>query len=229
MSNVLKQLSILVVEDEKDTRELMVEALEGVFDKVIVAQNGDEGTKKFKKFNPNLVVTDITMPIVDGLDMAKAIREISPQTPIIMLSAYSDKKKLLKAIDVGVTKYLLKPIDIEEFLKAIEDIAVEKINSADHIKIRDGLYFSEVKKVLIENGKEVPLTKKELAFVSLLTSRIGVIVSMDDIRQNIWFGEKVTDAAIRTFIKRVRDKIGQDTIVNISGLGYKMEKVDDNS
>ncbi|MCI6988879.1 MAG: response regulator transcription factor [Campylobacter sp.] len=226
MQDTLKSLTILIVEDEKSTRDLMINSLEGVFSKVLVAQNGDEGLKKFKKYNPNIVLTDIVMPIVDGLTMAKEIKEISSKTIVIVLSAFSERQKLLTSIDIGIDKYVLKPIDMEELLNTIKELVTSKIQGLDEVHIGDGFYFSQLQKTLKKDGVEIPLTKKELAFISLLAEKIGVIVSMDEIKENIWYGEKTSDAAIRTFIKRVRDKVGYETIKNISGLGYKIDKTD---
>ena len=97
----------------------MHDVLSDNFEKVFTAQNGDEGLKKFKKYNPNMVITDVFMPISDGLDMTRYIKEISKDTPVIVLSAHSEKETLLKAIDVGVDKYLIKPIMADDLLKTI--------------------------------------------------------------------------------------------------------------
>ena len=223
MSVALKELSILLVEDEAKIRDLLAGVMEKVFKKVITAQNGEEGLKKFKKFNPNIVITDILMPIRDGLEMSKDIRAISPETPIVVLSAFNDKDKLMQAIEIGINKYLLKPIDMDELIYAIETLAKAKIDSTNLVEIGKNYAFSPTKKVLIKNGVEIPLTKKELAFVSLLINRLGTLVLHSDIKKNVWIGENVSDAAIRTFIKRVRDKIGADFIKNIPGLGYKID------
>ena len=223
MSVALKELSILLVEDEAKIRDLLAGVMEKVFKKVITAQNGEEGLKKFKKFNPNIVITDILMPIRDGLEMSKDIKAISPETPIVVLSAFNDKDKLMQAIEIGINKYLLKPIDMDELIYAIETLAKAKIDSTNLVEIGKNYAFSPTKKVLIKNGVEIPLTKKELAFVSLLINRLGTLVLHSDIKKNVWIGENVSDAAIRTFIKRVRDKIGSDFIKNIPGLGYKID------
>lgn len=223
MSVALKELSVLLVEDEAKIRDLLASVMEKVFKKVITAQNGEEGLKKFKKFNPNIVITDILMPIRDGLEMSRDIRAISPETPIVVLSAFNDKDKLMQAIEIGINKYLLKPIDMDELIYAIETLAKAKIDSSNLIEIGKNYTFSPTKKVLIKNGVEIPLTKKELAFISLLINRLGTLVLHSDIKKNVWIGESVSDAAIRTFIKRVRDKVGADFIKNIPGLGYKID------
>lgn len=222
MSQECKELIILVVEDEVKTRESMINILSERFSKVIGAQNGDEGLKKFKKFKPDLVITDIAMPIMDGLDMAREIKEISDDVPIVVLSAYSEKERLLRSIDIGIDKYLIKPVDIEELFKVLDYLIDEKIEANMLVKISEEYQFNKTKRTLIYNGEEIVLTKKELAFISLLLKQPGALVLHEDIKKNVWIGEHVSDTAVRTFIKRVRDKVGEDFIKNVPSLGYKI-------
>lgn len=222
MSQECKELIILVVEDEVKARESMINILSERFSKVIGAQNGDEGLKKFKKFKPDLVITDIAMPIMDGLDMAREIKEISDDVPIVVLSAYSEKERLLRSIDIGIDKYLIKPVDIEELFKVLDYLIGEKIEANMLVKISEEYQFNKTKRTLIYSDEEIVLTKKELAFISLLLKQPGALVLHEDIKKNVWIGEHVSDTAVRTFIKRVRDKVGEDFIKNVPSLGYKI-------
>ncbi|EGS1410426.1 response regulator transcription factor [Campylobacter jejuni] len=222
MSQECKELIILVVEDEVKARESMINILSERFSKVIGAQNGDEGLKKFKKFKPDLVITDIAMPIMDGLDVAREIKEISDDVPIVVLSAYSEKERLLRSIDIGIDKYLIKPVDIEELFKVLDYLIGEKIEANMLVKISEEYQFNKTKRTLIYSGGEIVLTKKELAFISLLLKQPGALVLHEDIKKNVWIGEHVSDTAVRTFIKRVRDKVGEDFIKNVPSLGYKI-------
>lgn len=222
MSQECKELIILVVEDEVKARESMINILSERFSKVIGAQNGDEGLKKFKKFKPDLVITDIAMPIMDELDMAREIKEISDDVPIVVLSAYSEKERLLRSIDIGIDKYLIKPVDIEELFKVLDYLIGEKIEANMLVKISEEYQFNKTKRTLIYSGEEIVLTKKELAFISLLLKQPGALVLHEDIKKNVWIGEHVSDTAVRTFIKRVRDKVGEDFIKNVPSLGYKI-------
>ena len=224
MNKILKNLTVLLVEDDSDSKKIMHDVLSDNFEKVFTAQNGDEGLKKFKKYNPNMVITDVFMPISDGLDMTRYIKEISKDTPVIVLSAHSEKETLLKAIDVGVDKYLIKPIMADDLLKTIENVAKSKIETANIIQVANGYSFNKIKRVLIRDGVEISLTKKELAFISLLIKRLGTLVLHDEIKSGVWVGESVTEAAIRTFVKRVRDKVGNNFIKNVPGLGYKIDR-----
>ncbi|WP_103604210.1 response regulator transcription factor [Campylobacter concisus] len=224
MSKILNNLTVLIVENEGDGKKIVQEVMRDKFEKVITAQNGDEGLKKFKKYNPNMVITDVFMPIMNGLDMAKSIKEISKDTPIIVFSTNSEKETLLKAIDVGIDKYVLKPIDLDDFLVTLENVAKNKIETANIIQVTNGYSFNKIKRVLIRDGVEISLTKKELAFISLLIKRLGTLVLHDEIKNVVWIGESVTEAAIRTFVKRVRDKVGSNFIKNVPGLGYKIDR-----
>ena len=224
MSKTLNNLTVLIVENEGDGKKIVEQVMRDKFEKVITAQNGDEGLKKFKKYNPNMVITDVFMPIMNGLDMAKSIKEISKDTPIIVFSTNSEKETLLKAIDVGIDKYVLKPIDLDDFLVTLENVAKNKIETANIIQVTNGYSFNKIKRVLIRDGVEISLTKKELAFISLLIKRLGTLVLHDEIKNVVWVGESVTEAAIRTFVKRVRDKVGSNFIKNVPGLGYKIDR-----
>ena len=224
MNKILKNLTVLLVEDDSDSKKIMHDVLSDNFEKVFTAQNGDEGLKKFKKYNPNMVITDVFMPISDGLDMTRYIKEISKDTPVIVLSAHSEKETLLKAIDVGVDKYLIKPIMVDDLLNTLENVAKNKIETSSIIQVANGYSFNKIKRVLIRDGVEISLTKKELAFISLLIKRLGTLVLHDEIKSVVWVGESVTEAAIRTFVKRVRDKVGNNFIKNVPGLGYKIDR-----
>lgn len=90
------------------------------------------------------------------------------------------------------------------------------------VKISEEYQFNKTKRTLICSGEEIVLTKKELAFISLLLKQPGALVLHEDIKKNVWIGEHVSDTAVRTFIKRVRDKVGEDFIKNVPSLGYKI-------
>jgi len=218
----LSSLTVLFVEDEKELRNALEGAIGDEFAKFIVARDGDDGLKKFKKFKPDIVITDIMMPIRDGLEMAKDIKKISRETPIIILSAFSEKDRLLKAIDVGIDKYLIKPIDPDELMNVINLIADDLLSLDKMVELGGGYQFDKNKKVLVRDGKTISLTKKELLFITILIRNLGVFVLHEEIKKYVWINKSVTDAAIRTFIKRVRGKTNKSFIKNVPGLGYKI-------
>lgn len=218
----LNSLTVLFVEDEKELRNALEGAIGDEFAKFIVARDGDDGLKKFKKFKPDIVITDILMPILDGLEMSKEIKKMSRETPIIVLSAFSEKERLLKAIDVGIDKYLIKPIDPDELMLSVNYIADELLSLDKVVELGSGYQFDKNRKVLVKEGITIALTKKELLFISILVRNLGVFVLHEEIKKYVWTNKNVTDAAIRTFIKRVREKTGKEFIKNVPGLGYKI-------
>ena len=220
--SICRDLTLLYVEDEEKIRNLLKSAIENEFKEVMTAGNGDEGFKKYKKYQPDIVVSDILMPVCNGLDMSKKIREISKDIPIVLFTAFSEKEKLLSAIDIGIDKYLIKPVDVDELITTIEEIARKKLAFENIIKLNNNYEFNKTKRVLLKNGVEIKLTKKELSFISLLVDNLGSFVSHDDLKKIVWNNLKVNDAAVRTFIKRIRTKTDKEFVENISGLGYKL-------
>ena len=118
--SILKNITILYAEDEKSLREITLNILKGFTKKQYVAENGLEGLELFKEHEEeiDLIITDVNMPHMNGLEMIKAIKEINPNIPIIVATAFSNTEYLLEAIDIGVDKYILKPIDMKNYFKS---------------------------------------------------------------------------------------------------------------
>ncbi|MDR2790198.1 MAG: response regulator transcription factor [Campylobacteraceae bacterium] len=221
MENVLKKLSVLYVEDETDIRKSLTNAVQSEFKAFLTAGDGDEGIKKFKKYKFDIVITDLLMPVKDGLSLAREIKAMSKNTLVIVLSAFSEKDKLLGAIDAGVDKYLIKPIYPDELLLMIEELARQKFSSGNVIEIGGGYEFDKNRRVLIKEGKTITLTKKEIVFISFLAEHLDFFASHEEIKRHVW-NQKSSNAAIRTFIKRIREKTDKDFIKNVPSLGYKI-------
>ncbi|MDX1809100.1 MAG: response regulator transcription factor [Sulfurospirillaceae bacterium] len=218
----LSKMTVLFVEDEQSIRDALEGAIGDEFANFILAKDGDEGFKKFQKYKPDIVITDIMMPIKDGLEMAREIKKISRNTPIVVLSAFDEKERLLEAIDIGIDKYLIKPIDADELMVALNFIGKDLLSLDDIIDLGNNYKFDRSKKVLIKNDSIITLTKKELLFMTILVKNLGVFVLHEEIKKYVWINKNVSDAAIRTFVKRIRGKTGKNFIKNIPGLGYKI-------
>ena len=216
--NLLKTLKILIVEDESKIASLLKEAINEYFYSVIIAKDGEEGLKRFKTNKPDIVITDIMMPKINGLEMTIKIKELDELVPIIILSAHSDKEKLLKAIDIGINKYFIKPFDPDEVLEHINKIA-PTLNKRKIIKLKDGFVFDNNSISLYKDGTLLNLTKREKEFFYLLLKNQNEVVEASVIKETIW-DEEVNDERLRTFIKRLRLKTSRDLIENASGQGY---------
>jgi len=121
----LKNYSILYVEDEETTRELIKEILEIECKEVFVACDGQEGLALYKKKQPDIVLSDIAMPHMDGLEMSDAIKNINPEQPIALFTAFSQSSYIKKAAEIGIATYILKPLDEEQFFNSLNYMALE--------------------------------------------------------------------------------------------------------
>lgn len=132
MSDFLKEIHLLYVEDSMSIREILSRRLERKVKKLTIAVDGEDGFNKFMEDTPDLILTDVTMPKMSGIEMARKIKEINSDIPIIILSAHSESKFLLEAIELGISGYLLKPVDREKMIQQLETFAkiasLEKIN-----------------------------------------------------------------------------------------------------
>ncbi len=216
---LLKEFKILLVEDETNIAKLLKSAIGEYFYSFTIAKDGKEGLEKFKKIKPDIIITDIMMPKLDGLSMTKQIREENEEIPVIVLSAFSEKEKLLKAIDIGITKYFIKPFDPEELLEYLKEVS-DKLDKKRVFKLSKNLIFDKNKNNLFNEEKIINLTKREKEFLRLLIDNYPNVVDVEKIKTALWEGEEVTDERLRTFIKRFRNKTSKILIKNISGQGY---------
>jgi len=219
-NRALKKLKILLVEDEEKIALLLKSAIGSYFYKFYIAKSGLEGLQKYQKLAPDIVIADINMPLLSGLDMAKKIREESRDIPIIILSAFSEKEKLFSAIEVGVSKYFLKPYDPDELLDYIENELLPLLQEST-IALFGGFVFHKTTASLYKGSRFIPLSKNEIKFLQLLLEYRGSLVGDDDIKQAIW-GESVTDERLRTFVRRLRAKSAKELIENIKSQGYRI-------
>jgi len=215
---MIENLKVLFVEDEENIRLSLKDTIGDEFLEFVTAEDGEKGLDKFLNAHFDLIISDISMPIMNGLEMVKEVRKRNQNIPIILLSAYSDRDKLLEAINIGVNKYIIKPIDPEELLKLIFEL-----NSRDNITpLLKPYSFNFQKKILYHDRDIVSLTKKELLFVTLLSESAGEIVSKEKIKSFIWKKNDLNDTLLRALVKRFRDKTDKKLVQNCQGLGYKI-------
>ncbi|MDX4027727.1 response regulator transcription factor [Aliarcobacter skirrowii] len=215
----MKNLKVLIVEDEIDLANLIKSSIKELFFKVVIAKDGLEAIKKFDSFKPDIIISDIMMPNLNGLEMSKKIKEKNSETPIVILSAHSHKEMLLEAIDLGISKYFIKPFDIEEFIEYLKELS-KKINKNKSIKLKDNFVFDFNNLSLYQNDILVNLTKRERQFLALLIENKNSYVTTFDIKKTLWENEIVSDERLRTFIKRLRAKTSKELIENVSSQGY---------
>ncbi len=138
-SMLLKRISVLLVEDEAPIRESLEFFLRRRVKALFSAANGNEGLELFRQHRPDIVLTDINMPVMNGLDMAGAIKAISPETPIVVITAYNDHEFFIRSIELGVDRYVLKPVETERLLKSLIEVAEKMFAKRELEVMRKGL------------------------------------------------------------------------------------------
>ena len=223
---LLKNISILYVEDDYDTREEMTKILLEVSDNITVATSGSEALEYYYEKTPQIIISDIAMPNLNGIEFIKKVRNENLQIPIILLTAHADVDYLLPAANLNIQSYIVKPINIRQ-LKEVLFNAVEilNINSNIYVKITHTLKYDKTNsEILSLDDKKIKLNRKEKNLIDLLLANQNRVVTYSEIEQNVWmqYDEVMTSMALRTVVKNLRKKISTDFIKNISGQGYKL-------
>jgi len=221
---ILKKMSLLLVEDEVSILEKYQIFLESYCGDVYTAQDGEEAYRIYKEHKPQVIITDLYMPKLNGIELAKKIRSEETQTFLIALTAYSDRETLLNVVDLHFSSYLTKPVSRTALLDAL--LKVSKQLSESHIIYLANNYSWDSKtKILFENDRQIDLTKREQKLFELLVKKAGVPCGDDEILFYVWdddFNKQVTNASIRTLVKNLRKKVSKDLIQNQYGVGYKI-------
>lgn len=221
--DLLSNKKVLYAEDEEGIQKSVVKILKLFFETVITTDNGEDALGEYILNCPDVVILDICMPNMDGLEVVTKIREKNKKIPIIILSAYTENEYLWRAVEQKICKYLTKPFNKKELIDALKVVALELSDYNTKVKIADGFYLTCEKK-FIKDETEKQLTVNESKMMDLLLSRPNQILTYDDIADNIWREEEfVSKDAIKAVVKDLRKVIGKDVIKNIFGVGYKLD------
>ncbi|MEA3433326.1 MAG: response regulator, partial [Campylobacterota bacterium] len=223
MNNKISDISILIAEDEKQLLNSMVEYLELFFENVYTAEDGLTAYNIYKKQKPDIIITDIHMPHLDGLSMVEKIRKADLQTKIIITTAHSDRDKLMQAIELHLVKYLIKPVQSDELKELLLSLVEELRQKKNRIYLKESFYWDKSKKRLFHDENEVILKPKEQKVLELLCSRTNQSISAIDIYNYLYEDQPERDFssdAITSLMKRIRQKLPKETIKSSYGIGY---------
>lgn len=200
--------NILIIEDELETLELMVEIFESKFSKVFTAVDGYDAIEVFKNNKIDVVLCDINIPKLNGLETIIKIREIDYSVPIIIITAYSDTETLLKASNCNVQGYILKPIKFEDIQYILKKVYQHQNNEYHNgrISINSSIILDTVNSEFMFEGNSVKLTLKELEFLKLLIKKRGSAVHYSIIERVVWNDNVMSSTSLRTLVKNIRKK-----------------------
>ncbi|HZY80385.1 MAG TPA: response regulator transcription factor [Cyclobacteriaceae bacterium] len=217
---------VLVVDDEEPILELLKYNLEKQGYDVRTAIDGQVAVDTARKFHPDLVLLDIMMPKMDGVEACRQIRAIPElaNTFIVFLTARSEEYSEVAAFDVGADDYITKPIKPRALMSRISALFrrdSKKKSSSNQIKIGD-LLIDRTSYTIKVKGREISLPKKEFELLFFLAQNPNKVFSRDDLLQNIWGSDVyVLARTVDVHIRKVREKIGDDYITTVKGVGYK--------
>jgi len=217
---------VLVVDDEEPILELLKYNLEKQGYDVRTANDGQVAVDIAKKFHPDLVLLDIMMPKVDGVEACRQLRAMPElvNTYIVFLTARAEEYSEVAAFDVGADDYILKPIKPRALMSRISALFRRdnaKKNTSSQIKAGE-LVIDRTSYTVRLKGREISLPKKEFELLFFLAQNPNKVFSRDDLLQNIWGADVyVLSRTVDVHIRKVREKIGDDCIATVKGVGYK--------
>ena len=223
-----ESLKILVVDDDLDIIEILKYNLNNSGYFVKSANNGIKAIKKAKKFLPDIILMDVMMPEMSGIEACSEIRKIDQlsNTIIIFLSARSEDYTQISAYDAGADDYISKPVKPKILLKKISNIAKKIKSENTYSKILDfgSLKINREKYLVVNNKNEILLPRKEFELLFLLGSKPEKVFTREEIMNKVWGSlDVVGDRTIDVHIRKLREKIGKKHIKTIKGVGYKFE------
>ena len=223
---VNKPHKVLVVDDEEPILELLKYNLEKAGYEVKTAVDGVRAVEIARKFLPELVLLDIMMPGMDGVETCRRIREIpeTEKTFVIFLTARSEEYSEVAAFDVGADDYITKPIKPRALISRINAVFrrdFKMTRPANLIEV-DGLTIDRTSYTVTVNGREISLPKKEFELLYYLAQHPNKVLSREDLLHHIWGTDVyVVPRTVDVHIRKVREKIGEDYITTVKGVGYK--------
>ncbi len=220
---------VLIVDDEADILEIISYNLIKEGYEILTAKNGIEALDKIGPFKPNLVILDIMMPKMSGVDVCKIIRA-KPEyndTLIIFLTALNDESSQIKGLETGADDYISKPISPKVLVSRVNAI-FRRLNKEEGKTLKLGnMVIDPERFMVVLNGNDVVLAKKEFELLYLLASKPGRVFLRNEILSQVWGAEVIVgDRTIDVHIRKIRQKLGIDCVTTVKGVGYKFEMQD---
>lgn len=218
---------IVIIDDEDDIREILSYNLIKEGFKVHVASNGIEGISICKNIKPDLVILDVMMPGMDGVEVCEALRKIPGLENILIcfLTARNEDYSQIAGLDAGADDYISKPIKPRVLISRINALLRRKeLTSMKSIDTKE-LVINREKYTVFKEGKAIHLPKKEFELLALLASRPEIVFERDVILEKVWGTDIVVgDRTIDVHVRKLREKIGDEHIQTVKGIGYKFKE-----
>ena len=219
----LQSLTILYAEDEEGVRRNIADSLGYYVKEVYQASNGQEALELYEEKKPDIILSDIHMPILNGIEFVKKVRSTNRNIPIVMITAHTDKQYLLQAVELHMEKYIIKPLEMDELFATLEKcVDIININNIEILKVDKDYIYDYDKKELSYQNKTVILNKKEISFIERLISNQDKMTTYEELQEYVWCDDVMTDSALRSLVRNLRKKLPTDIVFNLSGIGYRL-------
>jgi two-component system alkaline phosphatase synthesis response regulator PhoP len=221
-----KEIKILLVDDEPDILEIVGYNLSAEGYQITTAKNGIEAVDKAKKIHPHLIILDVMMPGMDGIEACENIRKIPELADVIItfLTARGEDYSQLAGFEAGADDYITKPVKPKVLVSKVKALLRRlKDNNANMGIVTIGdLVINREEYKIIKAGEELALPRKEFELLALLTSKPGKVFKRDEILDKVWGSEVIVGGrTIDVHIRKLREKIGDDYFKTVKGVGYK--------
>jgi two-component system alkaline phosphatase synthesis response regulator PhoP len=225
-----KDIKILLVDDEQDILEIVGYNLSQEGYQIVTASNGKEAIAKAKKEHPQLIIMDVMMPEMDGMEACENIRKIPElqDTIITFLTARSEDYSQVAGFDAGADDYIAKPIKPKVLISKVQALlrrlkGVEGVSNSTTLNVGN-IEINREEYKIVNEGKEIVLPRKEFELFYLLATKPGKVFTREEILDKVWGNEVVVGGrTIDVHIRKLREKIGDNFFKTIKGVGYKIE------
>lgn len=227
-------IKLLLVEDDPNLRYVVQCGLEdiiGGYD-VQTAANGEEGLKVWAAFKPDIIISDIDMPVMDGFEMVRRIRQTDRRTPVLFLTARSAVNDVVEGFELGANDYLKKPFGMQELIVRIKALVGRACTYAPPAESEQTFYeigryqLDTRRQLLLHEGTEQELSHREAEILRRLCQNRNCVVNMRDILLDLWGDDSFfNQRSLHVFITKLRHKLAKDDhirIINVRGVGYKL-------
>jgi len=225
--NSLSKLKIVYIEDDSDIRDYIEEFLRRYCNDIYTTSTAEEGLELYKRVKPDFIIVDINLSGMNGIEFIKLVRQEDKRTRIVISTAYTNKEFTLEAIELNLTRYLVKPITSEDLFLVLKKVISELIdmeNRYNDVDLGNGFSFNNTTNLLQKNDTIIYLRKKELELLKFFISKGNNIITYEMLENEIWSDNVMTQDAIRGQIKNLRKKTHTKLFLNVSGVGYKIYK-----
>lgn len=224
----MSKLKVLVVDDEADILDLLEYNLQKEGYEVLRAMDGEEALRKARVEKPDMILLDIMMPKLDGIEACRKIREMKglENTYIVFLTARAEEYSELAGFEAGADDYIAKPIRPRVLMSRLKALTRRKSGLDDEenqvLKVHD-LEILRDEYIVKKGKKEIALPRKEFDLLFFLASKPGKVFRREKLLEKVWGDVFVVDRTIDVHVRKLREKLGDDYIVTIKGVGYKFK------